>query len=377
MKTKHIGAGRTAPMCCLLFLLIIYYSAKAFPVDFGQLNQTGNRNTFLQFDPILKSHYRIAYTHWQSSCSNHNTIIYNHGLQSTKEWFNETAEALAQLCFSVYAFDRIGSGDSSPGVTFIHKRKKPSYRRETTIVQQQQSMGHIRSWRLFIDTLDQMIGIAEKDNPKNNIIVWGNSYGAKIVTAYLFAHIGVHRIDKVIFTTPGLYRNTSKMPLPFSRLELIFANNIDLFPVPMIQRHNNNGAHWFAANRRYVDLIKNDPKATRKVTRQFYLETFWLDRFIEKKRQEHQPFLKSLSRFYLLVRGDVLMDNVKMMAFIKQYPHFTVAKYYSGGTHNKHFLTFTSDREQVINDIIGFIENQPLLATEDLTNHGSNNGGDL
>ncbi len=59
--------------------------------------------------------YHLAYTRWIPESPNGIVIVYNHGLQSHRGWFNGTANDLVARGYTVYAFDRIGSGTSSRG----------------------------------------------------------------------------------------------------------------------------------------------------------------------------------------------------------------------------------------------------------------------
>lgn len=287
--------------------------------------------------------YTIRYTRWEPDQANANglTIVYNHGFQSHRGWFNATGAELARRGFTVYAFDRIGSGESTGG-----------FAREGHAVAE--LPGHIRSWRLFLDTLDRMLAIARGEHPDHPIVLWGNSYGAKIVAAYLVDRApDLERagISAAVFTTPGLYPNNETMPLPFSKLKLLASGPLTMFPVPMVERDGDNGASWFVAPGEWFDRIRADRRSLREVTRTFYLQTAKLDRFWSRGKGSVTVDLPS---FFLLVRGDELMDNDKVERFAARRMTDAIVKYYRGGPEGKHFLLFTADREAALADIERF-----------------------
>lgn len=326
----------------------------------------GVNHSFTQIDQeISKSAakqigYTIKYTKWVPKMSNNRVIIYNHGLQSHRQWFFETAGFFLDQGYTVYAFDRIGAGDSSPGLTLYFNPDTDDYADYSTNkdgYRIEKKMGHVRSWHLFVDTLDQMTVIAGKENPTAQITLWGNSYGAKIVSAYLISKPVHPQVNAVIFTTPGLFRNVTSMPLPFKPAKILlwsFLNELHYFPIPMVAKENDRGAHWFTQNPVYYSLIAEDHRATRRVTARFYLETKDMDAYIAanmKKSSQHQE----IPRFYLMVKDDAMMDNEKLVSVLNRDSMNYLTKFYRGGDFHKHFLTFTSDKNQVLQDLLTFM----------------------
>jgi alpha-beta hydrolase superfamily lysophospholipase len=287
--------------------------------------------------------YRVRYTKWLPDESPKKVVIYNHGFQSHRAWMNATANRLAEDGYAVYAFDRIGSGESDDGAAL----------RSGEI---QRSRGHVQSWELFLATLDEVTEIAAKEHPQTELVLWGNSYGAKLVTAYLHSRsneLERRNIRGAIFTTPGLFQNKKSMPLPFSKLKLVFSRSLTLFPVPMVEQDGDNGASWFVAQGTpWFERIQRDELSLREVTRRFYLQTAKLDKFLRKKRKDRL----SVPALYLLVEADTLMDNVKMEADASSRATDTVLKYFQGGPESKHFLLFTQDGEPAYLDILRFLD---------------------
>ena len=285
--------------------------------------------------------YDIRVFRWLPLQPNGTTILYNHGFQSHSAWFFSTAETLKKRGFSVYAFDRIGSGQSDPGAGRSWGRFFSA-------------PGHISRWRLFVKTLDEMAARVRTERPNDQLVVWGNSYGAKIVTAWLQEIKDESRgeiVAAAIFTTPGLYQNKESMPLPFSTFRLLLSGAQTRFPLPMVARDGDNGAAWFIGPGPWFNAIRHDELSLRDVTRRFYVQTGLMDRSIARQRNNRYD----TPAFFLMVRGDVMMDNSKQENDIHERTENGYYKYYSGGPLHKHFLMFTEDRDEVVDDIVRFI----------------------
>ncbi|MFT6261427.1 MAG: alpha-beta hydrolase superfamily lysophospholipase [Bermanella sp.] len=348
----------------VLFLANLTAQANSFSSDL----KTGKVFSFEQKDKFFSNllnkdvTYQLDYTRWIPEKSNGHVIVYNHGLQSHRAWFNSTAEYLRSMGYVVYAFDRIGSGTSSdayaldgyplgieeflpflPGV-------KPVTRR-----------GHIQDYHMFLDSIDLMLDIVEKEQSIKTVHIWANSYGAKIITRYLLDEDRSSRVQSAIFTTPGLFRNQETMPLPFSKLELIGSKNSDYFPSPVTAMSNDNGASWFTDDNVWLSKISNDKLSIRHMTRRLALQTRAMDKYIEDQSEHSNP-LHNKKRFYLLVNDDAMMDNDKVIAHIEKNKMGSKVKYYEGGSIHKHFLTFTNDAQAALSDIHEFISKQPEIS---------------
>ena len=87
---------------------------------------------------------------------------------------------------------------------------------------------------LFLDSLEAVVGRARLDHPRNDVVLWGNSFGGKVGTAVLWdraerlAELGV---SAAVLTVPGNYQRSESMPLPFSLLRLLLAGPLARFPV--------------------------------------------------------------------------------------------------------------------------------------------------
>jgi len=341
------------------FLVLICNFANGYTdTPFDEDLKTGKHFHFLVKDHYLSDkyskeiQYQIDYTRWLPDHGNGHTIVYLHGLQSHRGWFYSTAEILRKMGYTLYAFDRAGSGTSQsalaqngwpfglediftflPGVTLEPKRS------------------HAASYALHLDTINKMLDIVEEEDATSKIHLWGNSYAAKIVSRFLQNTENATRVTSSIFTTPGLYRNNTSMPLPFSKFDLIAGYNSDSFPSPVTNINGDNGASWFTSMANWSQKIKNDPLSNRTMTREMALQTRKMDEDVERDTQA----LNGIKRFYLMVNGDSMMDNDRIVEAIKSAPTGAIYKFYSGGDDHKHFLTFTVDRDQALQDIHRFL----------------------
>lgn len=347
----------------MVFLMAIFSSVHAVENPFLADLTTGTTSSFLQIDDFYSdklsetAQYQLDYTYWRptSQLDNGHVIIYNHGLQSHRGWFNATAEKLRVLGYTVYAFDRIGSGTSSDAYAldgwFMGLEEWLPFLPFVDVVKRR---GHIRDYQQFLTSIDNMKNIAVNENPNKKIHLWGNSYGSKILTNYLLDSERSKDIASSIFTTPGLYRDEENMPLPFSRLSLFLSKSADIFTTPVSAIDDNNGAHWFTYSSPWLERIAGDPLSLRHMTRKLAFQTLAMNQHIEEQSGNNSDFIKS-KRFYLMVKGDAMMDNGKMLQHISENKGNSQVKFYQGGAHNKHFLAFTADADTVINDIDQFL----------------------
>jgi len=338
---------------CVTATFGIATAAETPPDPFADLRGNGETGEFTVVDGELREKagdevsYAIAYTRWNPERPNGTTIVYNHGLQSHRGWYNATATWLAERGFTVFAFDRIGSGTSADGLAFKDKNLV-------------EARGHVHSWELFLDTVDGMLSVVHEERPNDRIFLWGNSYGAKVVTAWLLDNAKTLKGQNVagaIYTSPGLYQNKKTMPLPFSKAKLASSGGLRRFPVPMVATNNDNGAHWFVAPGPWFDRIAADGLSLREVTRTFYMQTRKMDGFVASHRKGLRI---PVPTFYALVRNDVMMDNDKLERHVEERASNGTVKYYSGGPDHKHFLLFTEDRNAVLADVAAFLANQKV-----------------
>jgi|GEM_PF-3487167 len=347
------------------FISVIFSSiAQSQAASFADDLKTGQVFSFKQKDPLFSEilnkeiFYRLDYTRWLPEKSNGHVIVYNHGLQSHRAWFNSTAEYLRTLGYTIYAFDRIGSGTSSDAYALdgylLGLEDFMPFLPDINVVKRR---GHIEDYHMFLDSIDLMLDIVEVEHENNPIHLWANSYGAKIITRYLLDEERSKRVQSAVFTTPGLFRNKDSMPLPFSKLSLIIGKNSDLFPSPVTPVNDDNGANWFTNMNTWLSKISNDEFSVRHMTRKLALQTSAMDADIAEQSDQFNPLFNK-KRLYLLVKDDAMMDNLKVMKHIQKNKQGSQVNIYHGDKNPKHFLTFTPDAQAALADIHHFISEQ-------------------
>lgn len=329
-----------------LILLALLFSFDA--IAFEKLLKTGEQKSLNIYSQYTEADYRIDYTVWNPENFNNHVIIYAHGLQSHRGWFNSTAEKLSQKGFAIIAFDRIASGTSCGEISSMDGVRLKS---------------HILNWETFVEVTEQVIGLTREEYPNSDLHLWANSYAAKIVTSYLLSKKESRDIiASTIFTTPGLFRNAFKMPVTMELLftYYIFRNPERYFKTIIKPSKGDNGAHWFTSKPEYFAMIKNDKLSARKMTRKFLSETKAMDKFIKKKSKLKDNNLNGQLRFYLMVKKDRMMNNRKMKKHINRNPVNASFRFYQGGSDHKHLLFFTDSANQALDDITYFLLNNEI-----------------
>ncbi|WP_018416319.1 alpha/beta fold hydrolase [Teredinibacter turnerae] len=307
-----------------------------------------------RFPPKAKfAEYEVSYMKWTPSYSNGQSIIYMHGFQSHAGWFYESAEKLAILGYTVYAFDRIGSGRSSRGVSVLPAT-------ETMPPEMLRGKGHINSWQGFTQTIKLLTKIAQTEHPENTINLWANSFAANLLTAYLMEYSPTD-IASVVYTSPGFF---SKLPLPFPVEELIGAAPGTYFPSTIPELDGDKGAYLFTSDPHYSRDIARDRLSLRTVTKEFYFNVVGVQNFHFEATAVAPQGLTQYKRFYLVVDGDPMMDTAQTVDYVTQYSENAVLKLYSGGVDHRHFLAFTEDADIVIDDIDLFLSGESVPGSE-------------
>ncbi|OFZ68007.1 MAG: hypothetical protein A2451_14110 [Bdellovibrionales bacterium RIFOXYC2_FULL_39_8] len=125
-------------------------------------------------------------------------------------------------------------------------------------------------------------------------------------------------------------------------------------PSPIYPVNGDNGAGLFTSTEPYFYKIKHDNLSLRQFTKMFYDQATKLDKFI-KVHANGTSALNDNPRLYLLVENDPMMDNIQTIKHIQQNRPQAIAKYYPGGPDHRHFLSYTIDREEEMEDVVNFL----------------------
>ncbi|WNO11153.1 alpha/beta hydrolase [Teredinibacter sp. KSP-S5-2] len=346
---------------------------------FDQYNLTGEHHRFIQQDEDIFwegglihdletdtldisyprmphfTKYKIRYTKWTPMTSNNQVVIYNHGLQSHSGWFNETAEKLSALGYTVYAFDRIGTGTSGDGKSLLTADQT-----DEGMTMLNRGAGHTGNWKVYTRTIHLMKQLAKAQNPGKSINIWANSYAANIVTAYILQY-EPEDVSAYVFTSPGLF---SILPLPFPIDDLINSQPGTYFPTTIPEQNGDQGAYLFTSIPEYQNAITRDRRSQRDFTKEFYFNILGIQNYHFGKAAQPGSYLDKTKRFYLVVNGDPMMSTQKTIDYVSQHASNATLKLYNGGADNRHFLTFTEDAQQVLNDVDVFLTGQTVAGAE-------------
>ena len=279
------------------------------------------------FTLTLAQGIKLACRKYSPEVSRNISVIYCHGMQSHQAWFVDTALALTKLGITVYTLDRPGSGrsDSEDGIP-----------------------AHVSSYQLFLDALRLMIFHANRDSPKHALYVWGNSYGGKVVAA--IADDSTLPISGLIFTTPGICVNKSKIKRRFSLLSFLLASHKAYFPSFIPEDQGDRAAGLFTGDEHYAAFIREDSLSLREFTKQYFLETIKLDRHVSKHAKNIQT-----PTLLLLLDHDAMMDNRKTEQFFQKNFKHLKSKTFENPSGLGHYLMFSDAKEAALQEINRFV----------------------
>ncbi len=200
-----------------------------------------------------------------------------------------------------------------------------------------------------------MITLVGYETPGADIVLWSQGYGAKIVAAYLYLHphrIGARGVKAAVFTAPWLFRNERTLPQPVTALTRLTHKELKLFPVPMTERDDDNGAAWFVGPGRWFETIRADELSLREVTTRFYLETREMRQFVDGRSGRTKL---GLPAFVLLAEDDPVADNERGLREIRAHATDAVYKSYPAAA-GRHFLMLTDAADEALSDVVLFLE---------------------
>lgn len=249
-------------------------------------------------------------------------IVMVHGLQSHAGWFAHSASELALAGYTCFAYDRSGSGNS-------HLPK-----------------GHVESYHQWFDELSKVVEYAEAQCPSVPIHLLSLCFGAKIVLGTLALCDGFSRkISSAIFQCPGIKTKVNLGLTNKAKVVLYSKDRTDIrIPTPLKDA-------LFTDEPDYLRFIENDLLALRDATPGFFFETAKLNRQIQACAEKI-----SIPVLFMLAGQDRISNNYKTVRFFQNLP--AIRKKIISYRKVKHSIFFSSDREQAIEDIRDWLEEQ-------------------
>lgn len=252
-------------------------------------------------------------------------ILYMHGVESHIGWFKDMADRLQKRGFSVYAFDRRGSGMSK------------------------EERGHIDSYKILINDIYDVIKKIRKDCPNKRLYLMGICGGGRFAADFVGYAPGI--VDGLILISPAI---KTKVTIPFmSKLDVLVGSF--LYPKKKIKTPLRED--MFTKNERYIEFIKNDTMSLRHLTTRFYREFALMNIMLSRR-----IFGINIPVVTLLAEDDVIVDNDAMVKWHEKLKSKDkTLKLFKGCCH---FLPFQENVDEIIDFVSDWI-NKRGRASED------------
>lgn len=243
-------------------------------------------------------------------------ILYMHGIESHMGWFEDMADKLQERGLCIYAFDRRGSGLSK------------------------QERGHIDSYKILINDINDVIATIRKDHPKGRLYLMGICGGGRFAAD--FASYDPASIDGLILVSPAI---KMRVTLPItSKLDVIFNS----FFNPKKKISTPLREEMFTKNERYIDFIKKDTLSLHHLTARFYRELVWMDLVLSKR-----IFKLDIPMLTILAGDDPIVNNDAMRRWHQRLKsHDKMLKVFDGCCH---FLPFQENIDEIVDFITEWI----------------------
>lgn len=259
---------------------------------------------------------RFALRRFAAQADRRGSVVLLHGIISHSGWYHESASALAQRGFDVYALDRRGSGLNSD------------------------RRGDIDEWRTWVR---DVIGVCETCHTEGPVVLLGISWGGKL--APVIARERPDLLAGVGMICPGLFAH--QQPSLLKRLTLattgVLNMNQQRVPIPL------QPPQLFTESPRWQKYVETDPLTLRRITLRFARED---QRLTSAARQAnrwiHAPAL------LVLAGRDRIVDNRRTRAWFEQIPsdERTLLEYPQAA----HTLEFEPDPQPFYDELAHWIE---------------------
>jgi len=280
----------------------------------------GNNNGHIKAMPTPEG--RAVYRYWHSD-RRAGILVCLHGIESHSGWFPETAAALSEHGYQVYAPDRIGSGLSDG------------------------TRGDVSSWRVWLGHVRALIEVAQSENPGAPLFVAASCWGAKV--GLELALSAPEQIAGLALIAPAL-KPRVRLGL-FDQLKLVAALPFhpDMrFPIP-IERDT-----MFTDETPYAERIGRDHLRLRQATARFLAESWRLDRHVLRRLRN-----LTVPTLVLLAERDEIVDTPAVRAlFQRSCPDHVTLRLFSSACHSMEFGRW---QKPLCNEIVGWLRNPAIF----------------
>lgn len=260
--------------------------------------------------------YRIHFRTWIPDGGDVKAIIVcQHGIQSHSQWYEWSAQRMAEAGYAVYFPDRRGSG-----LNCVLR-------------------GHADHADRLLSDIKQMIGVARRRHPHTPVFLLGLSWGGKTALTYALERGG---IDRLILLYPGLVPFLK--PRWYQRFLLWFARTHDirrrLVPIPL------RDARLFTDVPQWQEFIGDDPLAIHDVTTGLLNTGLDLDARCRSGASTRIPSL-------LFMAGkDQIINNLATAALVQEKCADLTTRTWQDAQHT---LEFDPQRVEIFTELINWM----------------------
>ncbi len=248
-------------------------------------------------------------------------IVRLHGIESHAGWYAETSEALAHAGYTVYFFDRRGSGRSEG---------------------QRGDVGH---WSDWLHDLAAGINDVRWREGVESVHLVANCWGARPALAHAALH--PRAITSLVVIAPALVMHTY-----FSLGEQIAVACEGIFQPDRRRPHPVSDARLFTRDPVRVAAIEADPLALHDCTARFFMQTFRLTKRLPRLLRR-----VGLPTLALFGGNDQVLDLPATQALIRRIPaDLLTVQTYPGQWH---MIEFEPARDRAVGDIASWLGERP------------------
>ncbi|MCC7105139.1 MAG: alpha/beta fold hydrolase [Chloroflexi bacterium] len=274
----------------------------------------------------------LRFRYWGAPAPS-DAVVYLHGIAGHSLWFSPAATRLCAAGFTVYGFDRRGSG--------LNKDDR----------------GHLPNYRLLIDDIYEFVQRVRAQHPGRKVFLVAGCWGAK--PGVVFAQRHGQLLDGLALVSPAL---AVRISLPFKDLAGVArnlpSNPRKYFEIPLQPEQYTNSPLFRA-------FIAADPDRLLHATARFFFETRRLDFIVNKVAAGiHVPVT------VLQAGKDEIVDVEGLRVWFgkvasrdksfKVYPEFG------------HILEFEQRRDEYVADLLSWLKARSTPPTTRLVAAGQN-----
>lgn len=258
--------------------------------------------------------YTWKYRHYPSTDDAQSlNVVCVHGIQSHGGWYHGSCQFLAESGFPVYFLDRRGSGMN------------------------EKDRGDTPSFRRLLDDIAEWIHALFLRKPDAKVVLFGISWGGKLVTAFQRRHPGLTRALALI--CPGFFAKVR--PSFLTRMRILGSRLVRprrLFPIPL------NEPELFTETPRWLQFLREDKHGLQEATARFLIESVRLDMYLK-----WVPKYVQVPTLLLLAGQDRIIQNEPTQQYVQKFvtEQCTIHDY----PEAHHTLEFEEDPTPIFSDI--------------------------